>query len=117
MTRRTSRVADEIQSAIAELLLREIKDPRVGMVTLTGVRVSTDLRHAKVFFSVLGDDARRERALAGLKSATGFIRARVARRLQLRAAPEIVFAFDPSLEQVDRVARLLNESTTEDPEP
>jgi ribosome-binding factor A len=116
MTRRTSRVADEIQGAIAELLLREIKDPRVGMVTLTGVKLSTDLRHAKVFFSVLGDGAERERSLAGLKSATGFIRTRIARRLQLRVAPEIVFEFDPTLEQVERVARLMKDPTTGKPE-
>jgi ribosome-binding factor A len=117
MTRRTSRVADEIQGAIAELLLREIKDPRVGMVTLTGVKLSPDLRHARVYFSVLGDRTERERSLAGLKSATGFIRARIARRLQLRVAPEVVFEFDPTLEQVDRVARLLKDSSSEDPEP
>jgi ribosome-binding factor A len=116
MTRRTSRVADEIQGAIAELLLREIKDPRIGMVTLTGVKLSPDLRHAKVYFSVLGDRVQQERSLAGLRSATGFIRARIARRLQLRVAPEVIFEFDPSLEQVERVARLLKGPATEDPE-
>ena len=116
MTRRTSRVADQIQGAIAELLLREIKDPRVGMVTLTGVNVSPDLRHARVYFSVFGDQAQRERSLAGLRSATSFIRSRIARRLQLRVAPEVVFEFDPSLEQVERVARLLKDSSTEDSE-
>jgi ribosome-binding factor A len=116
MTRRTDRVADEIQGAIAELLLREIKDPRVGMVTLTGVKLSPDLRHARVYFSVLGDRSQRDRSLAGLKSATSFIRARVARRLQLRVAPEVVFEFDPSLEQVERVARLLKDPPKEDSE-
>jgi ribosome-binding factor A len=69
-----------------------------------------------VFFSVFGDEAARARSLAGLKSATGFIRARIARRLQLRAAPEIVFQFDPGLEQGERVSRLLKGSATNEPE-
>jgi ribosome-binding factor A len=107
MTRRTDRVADAIREEIAQLLLREIKDPRVGMITLTGVRVSGDLRHARVLFSVLGEAERRDEALAGLRSASGYIRAQLARRLNLRVAPEIVFEADTSLEEVERVARLL----------
>ena len=80
MTRRTDRVADALQGLIAELLLREIKDPRIGLVTITGVRVSPDLRHARVFFSTLGDADTHEQALAGLRSAAGFMRS-VARSL------------------------------------
>lgn len=71
MSRRVARVADSIQHTVAELLLREIKDPRIGMVTITGVTISADLRHARVFFSVLGDDSQRARSLAGLQSAGG----------------------------------------------
>jgi len=110
MTRRTDRVAEALQELIAELLLREIKDPRVGMVTLTGVRVTADLRHARVLFSVLGEANRRDEALAGLRSASGFIRAQLARRLNLRVAPAIVFEADASLEEAERVSRLLKES-------
>lgn len=110
MTRRTDRVADALQALIAELLLREIKDPRIGLVTLTGVRISPDLRHARVFFSTLGDAGAHAQALAGLQSAAGFIRSQVARRLDLRVAPQIAFEFDPSLEQAERLSRLLKES-------
>lgn len=113
MTRRTDRIADAIHAEIAQLLLREIKDPRVGMVTLTGVRVTADLRHARVFFSVLGEAQRRSEALAGLRSASGFIRAQLARRLSLRVAPEIVFEADTSFEEAERVSRLLKESVTD----
>jgi len=107
MTRRVERVADAIQQIIAELLLREIKDPRIGMITLTGVRLTADLRHARVLFSVMGDQTRRDQSLAGLRSASGFIRSQIAHRLRLRTAPEILFEFDPSLEQADRITRLL----------
>jgi ribosome-binding factor A len=111
MTRRTDRVADALQGLIAELLLRAIKDPRIGLVTITGVRVSPDLRHARVFFSTLGDDDAHAQALAGLRSAAGFIRSQVARRLDLRVAPQLAFEFDPSLEQAERLTRLLKDST------
>lgn len=116
MTRRTDRIADALQQAIAELLLREIKDPRIGMVTITAVRVSPDLRHARVFFSRLGEAADRARSQAGLQSASGFIRAQVTRMLGLRVAPEIVFEFDPGLENAERMSRLLREGPESEPE-
>lgn len=110
MTRRTDRVAEALQELIAELLLREIKDPRIGLVTITGVRVSPDLRHARVLFSRLGEASEREQSLAGLRSAAGFIRSQIARRLNLRVAPEIAFEYDPGLELAERVAKLLKDS-------
>ena len=116
MTRRVDRVADALREAIADLVLREIKDPRVGMITLTGVRVSADLRHARVYFSVLGDAARRAQCLEGLRSAAGFIRTQLARRLNLRVVPEVTFEFDPSLEQAERVSRLLKDTGTDKPD-
>lgn len=116
MTRRTDRVAEALQALVAELLLREIKDPRIGLVTVTGVKVSPDLRHARVFFSCLGDEAQRAQSLRGLTSASGFVRSQVARKLNLRVAPEIAFEFDPSLELAERVSRLLKDTPPRDPE-
>lgn len=110
MTRRTDRVGEAIQELVAGLLVREIKDPRIGLVTITGVRISPDLRHARVFFSTLGDDEQRMRSLRGLRSAAGFVRGQIARQLNLRVAPEIVFEFDPSLEEAERLSRLLKQS-------
>ncbi len=105
--RRAERVGEAIRAAIADMLLREIKDPRIGMVTLTVVQVTDDLRHAKVYFSCVGDAATRERSLHGLRSAAGFLRAQLTRRLQLRVAPELTFQFDPTLENAERLAALL----------
>jgi ribosome-binding factor A len=116
MTRRTDRVAEALQELIADLLLREIKDPRIGLITVTGVKVTPDLRHARIFFSCLGDTARRAQSLRGLTSAAGFVRSQVARKLNLRVAPEIVFEFDPSLETAERVARLLKDALPGDSE-
>jgi ribosome-binding factor A len=116
MTRRTDRVAEALQALVADLLLREIKDPRIGLVTVTGVQVTPDLRHARIFFSTLGDDAQRAQSLKGLTSAAGFVRSQVARKLNLRVAPEIVFEFDPSLEQAERVSRLLKDALPRDSE-
>src|SRR5690606_20736136 len=98
-----------IQALVADLLVREIKDPRIGLVTITAARVSPDLRHARVYFSCLGDEEQRTRSLRGLRSAAGFIRSQIARQLNHRTAPEVVFEFDPSLEQADRLSRLLKE--------
>jgi ribosome-binding factor A len=109
MSRRTDRVGEAIQELVAALLLREIKDPRIGLITITGVRVSPDLRHARIYFSTLGDDEQRTRSLRGLRSAAGFIRGQVARQLNLRVAPEIAFEFDPSLEEAERLSRLLKD--------
>lgn len=105
--RRAERVAESVRAVIAELLLREIRDPRVGMVTLTAVQLTDDLRHCKVYFSCVGDADAHARALAGLRSAAGFIRRQLTHRLQLRYAPDVTFAFDPSLEMSERLNALL----------
>jgi ribosome-binding factor A len=117
MTRRTDRVAEALHALVADLLLREIKDPRIGLVTVTGVDITPDLRHARIFFSTLGDEAQRAQSLKGLTSAAGFVRSQVARKLNLRVAPEIVFEFDPSLEQAERVSRLLKDALPRDSKP
>jgi ribosome-binding factor A len=117
MTRRTDRVGEAIQALVADLLVREVKDPRIGLVTITGVRVSPDLRHARIFFSCLGGEEQRLRSLRGLRSAAGFVRGQVARQLHLRVAPEIAFEFDPSLEQAERLSRLLKGAPPTDETP
>lgn len=107
--RRPERVSDLLRATIADLLAREVKDPRIGMVTLTAVEMSPDLKHARVFFSCLGDENAQQRSLAGLRSASGYIKGHAARLLGLRFAPELTFIFDPSLERAERLSALLRE--------
>ena len=96
--KRSEKVADLIQREVSEMLVRSIKDPRIGFVTITKVTVSEDCRFAKVYFSVAGTLAERESSGKGLNSAKGYIRKELGRRLRLRYTPEIVFQFDPSIE-------------------
>lgn len=107
--RRADRVAEAIQEEVAELLRLRIKDPRIGFVTITGVEVTADLRHARVFYSVVGDAAAREATQRGLDSAAGFIQSELGRRLKLRFAPTVEFRFDPSIERGARIEQLLKE--------
>jgi len=96
--KRSEKVADLIQREVSEMLVRSIKDPRIGFVTITKVTVSEDCRFAKVYFSVAGTLAERESSGKGLESAKGYVRKELGRRLRLRYTPEIVFQFDPSIE-------------------
>lgn len=105
--RRPERVAEAMREVISELLLHEVKDPRISMVTITRVDVAPDLRHAKVYFTCSGDDASRQRTAAGLARAAGFLRSQLTRQLQLRYAPEIRFILDRSLEEADKLAEAL----------
>lgn len=107
--KRAERVGDLIHREISEMLIRGIKDPRIGLVTITRVRISDDLKVAKVYFSVMGGEADRERSLQGLNSAKGFIKREVGKRVHLRYVPDIVFRFDPSLEYADHINRLIRE--------
>ncbi len=111
---RPRRVAEQIQRELAELIQLEVKDPRVGMVTLTGVEVSADYAHAKVFFSLLGDQARVNEALKGLNSAAGFLRSQVAHRMKLRVMPMLHFIHDISLEQGARLDKLIADAVADD---
>ena len=108
-SRRPNKVGELIKEEISRMLLSEVKDPRIGFVTLTKVKVSRDLRFVKVWFSVLGDQSAREECLRGLNSATGFVRRELGRRLRFRYVPEIVFSFDPSLEYMGRLAELIHQ--------
>lgn len=105
---RSDRVGDLLLELIAELLSKEIRDPRVRPVTLTTARVSKDLRHARVYFSLLGGQEDRREALAGLRSATGFIRAKVGKQLNLRFVPSIEFNYDDAEDEARRIDALLN---------
>jgi ribosome-binding factor A len=96
--KRSEKVADLIRREVSEMLVKSIKDPRIGFVTITKVTVSDDCRFAKVFFSVAGTLAERESSGKGLDSAKGYVRRELGRRLQLRYTPEIAFQFDPSIE-------------------
>lgn len=114
--RRKDRVADAIKEEVSELLRRGLKDPRIGFVTITDVEVSPDLRHAKVFYSVVGEEADRAATQKGLDSATGFVQSHVGRRLRLRNTPVVEFRYDPSLERGARIERLLRETHESGPE-
>jgi ribosome-binding factor A len=114
--KRAKRVGVRIREEVSDLLLRKIKDPRIGFVTITGVEVSDDLRRAKVFYSVLGTETDRRDAAAGLHSAKGFIKRELAARLQLKFMPEIGFEYDESLEYGDRIERLIRRARGDIPE-
>jgi len=107
--KRADRVADLLKIEIADLLLKQVRDPRIGSVTITGVKVTDDLRTAKVFFVEMGKDECSADLQAGLLKATGFLRRELGRRLQLRRVPEIIFAYDPSFAYGNRIDTLLKE--------
>jgi ribosome-binding factor A len=107
---RLRRIEDQIQRELSELLHSELKDPRVGLVTLTGVEVSSDLTHAKVFFTTLGDDKARAQCIEGIARATGFLRSQLGRRIDLRVVPELHFHYDASVEHGMKLSRLIDEA-------
>lgn len=110
MRHRSERLSDEIREQLAELLRDEVKDPRIGFVTLTRVELTGDLGFARVYFGVLGDETQRQRSLEGLKQAAGFLRRQLARRIRIYQVPELRFQYDTGLDATDRVARLLRET-------
>jgi ribosome-binding factor A len=107
--KRADRIADLILKELAEVLLRRVKDPRLAGITLTNVEVSPDLRHAKVYYSLLGDNEKRIEAAVGLESARGFVKRELGKGLHLRRIPDISFCFDASLEHGSNIDRLLAE--------
>ncbi|MBD2021524.1 30S ribosome-binding factor RbfA [Leptolyngbya sp. FACHB-36] len=113
--RRVARVAESIRREVSLLLLSGIKDDRVGtgMVSVTDVDVSNDLQHAKVFVSIYGTADAKAETMAGLKSATGFVRSELGQRLRLRRTPEVVFLEDDSIERGNRVLSLINRLSQE----
>jgi ribosome-binding factor A len=109
LSTRTERMSDLIRDEISRLLLREIHDPRIGFVTLTGVDVSPDLRNAKVYVSVLGDEAARAASLDALQNAAGYMQRALFRNLRLRYSPALSFHLDDSLERGQRIEKVLRQ--------
>jgi ribosome-binding factor A len=103
------RVDEAIRQVIGDAVAGELKDPRVGFVTVTDVRTSADLSHARVYVSVLGDDQMREASLDGLRSAHGFLQSRVASELRLKRTPTLEFSYDDTTDRALRVDELLEE--------
>ena len=104
---RSARIADQIQRELADLIRLEVRDPRVRLVTLTGVELARDQKHAKIFFTVLGPESEAREVLEGLQRASGFLRTNLAHRLSTRTVPELHFAYDESIERGARVEDLL----------
>ena len=107
MTRRTDRVSDLLRAELSDLILREIKDPRIKLVSLTEVDVTSDLRRAVVRVSALGDDAQREAAVEALRHARGFLRTELSHRLRTRVTPELIFELDRGAEHSQKISDLL----------
>ncbi|MEO7985621.1 MAG: 30S ribosome-binding factor RbfA [Gemmatimonadales bacterium] len=106
-SRRPEQVAETVRQVVADALARDVRDPRVGFVTVTGVLVTNELSHARVMVSVPGDEAAKSRGISGLESAAGFLRSRVARALTTRTVPELHFELDRGLEHASRINELL----------
>jgi len=107
--RRNERLAEEIREDVARIIGGQLKDPRIGFVTVTRVGLTPDLRTAHVHVGILGGGADRDKALAALRQAAGFVRRELGRRLHVRHTPEIAFHYDEGLDATERVAQLLEE--------
>jgi ribosome-binding factor A len=110
---RMRRVDESLRQVLSEALL-DLKDPRIGFVTVTGVETSPDLRHARVFVSVLGSERKREATLEALAAAHGVLQARLARELRMKRTPQLAFEYDPSVERGVRMTRLIDELSADE---
>ena len=113
-SRRPGRVAELVMRELSMMLIRDLKDPRLRGVTLTGVKMADDLRYARVYFSHLEGQPRAKAAVAGFQSAAGFIRRRIGNGLGLRYAPDLDFEFDAGLERAARIDALLRDARARD---
>ena len=115
--KRTSRVGDQIMKVVADLLLRKVRDPRVKDVTLTGIEVSKDLRHSRIFFSVMGETKDIQKTQKGLDSARGFIKREIGSRMDIKYIPDIIFKYDPTLEKTEDLEKLFKKINLDKPNP
>src|SRR5690348_3450051 len=115
MADRMRRVNESVRQVLSEAV-PQLKDPRIGFVTVTGVETTPDLRHARVYVSVLGAARKRERALAGLQAAHSVLQAQIARELRLKRTPQLAFEYDPSVERGVRMTKLIDELAPDDSE-
>ncbi len=111
--RRTDRLNEQFRQELSLLIREQVRDPRVGMATITAVQTSPELDHARVYLSVLGDDDARSEAVVGLQSAAAFLRGQLGKRLRLRRVPELHFELDRVLEEAQRIESLLREALPE----
>ncbi len=108
--RRVDRIEEQLRIEVSEIIEREIHDPRVGLTTVTAVKISPDLRHARVFVSALGGEEEHKKTIQGLRSAAGYIRRSLSKRLHhLKRIPELAFEYDESVEQGLRIEKLFDE--------
>ncbi|CAN5298770.1 MAG: 30S ribosome-binding factor RbfA [Gemmatimonadetes bacterium] len=113
--KRTDRINELLREELSVLIRSEVRDPRVGLATITAVETSPELDHARVYISTLGEDDEKQEILAGLQSAAGFLRGQLGRRLHLRRIPELHFAIDRVLEGAQRIETLLREALPDTP--
>ncbi|MDP2808343.1 MAG: 30S ribosome-binding factor RbfA [bacterium] len=111
--KRSSQVGQQMKRELSGIIASQLKDPRLGFVTITDVELADDLRYAKVFISIYGDQAKQKQTLNGLKSAKGYIRRELGQRLQLRNCPDFDFRIDESIAQGDKIDHLLNQIAKE----
>ena len=117
MSRRIPRLNEQLKREVSEIIAREVRDPRVGLVIVTGAEVTPDLWVAKIYVQLTGDTVEKEETLAGLKAAAPFVRIALGKRLQLRRVPEIRFLEDLTLERASRIEQILDEVLPPDAEP
>lgn len=116
MSTRTERVKELLKEEISDIIRREIKDPRLGFVTIIDAEVSKDLHHANVYISVLGDEKQKEESLSVLQRAAGYIRGELGRRVSMKVIPEIAFKADTTVDQGARIFELLQQERPKDEE-
>jgi ribosome-binding factor A len=113
--KRAARVGEELLREVADVLTRKVRDPRVKAATLTGIQLSNDLKHAKIFYSFIGDGEDIKPVQAGLDSAKGFIKREIGRRVELKYIPDIVFKFDPTLRKAQDMEELFERLRSSEP--
>ncbi|HKA41492.1 MAG TPA: 30S ribosome-binding factor RbfA [Burkholderiales bacterium] len=111
---RSRRIAEQVQRELADIIRLELKDPRVGLITITDVEVTPDNKLAKVFFTLLGDETKVVEATHGLEHATGFLRSQLAHRFEMRTVPQLAFIHDASVERGARLSQLIDAAVADD---